>query len=90
MDDFMQWSEHETVTIRGRAPAHEVYLFQNTLLDLLMNKRKKQLLRRKMGVKGLKVNVNNKSSIELCLFNFLIVIIASVTRTAARRTKIKP
>ena len=49
-------------------PSHEVCIFQKTLLDLFINKRKKQLLRNKMGVNGLKVNANKKSSMELCLF----------------------
>ena len=68
MDYFNQRSQHETSITRGRMPAYEVCLFQQTRLDLLINKRKNKLLRRKIEVKGLKVNLNNKSSIELCLF----------------------
>ena len=48
--------------------AHQACLFQKALLDLLIKKHKKLLLRRKMGVKGLEVNSNNKSSMESYLF----------------------
>ena len=71
MNNLNQCSEHETATTRGRMPAHEVHLFQKMLFCLLSNKREKQLLRRKMGIKGLKANANPNSSMESHLFKLL-------------------
>ena len=61
-------SEHETATTRGRIPAHDVYPMQKTLLDLLVNKRRKQLLNRLMAGKVKKNRKSNKASIEFDLF----------------------
>ena len=66
---FNKCNQEETETTRGRTPAHETRVFQKTLHhDLLINKCQKQLLRRKMGIMGAKINANNELSMESNVF----------------------
>ena len=61
-------NENDTVTTRGRMPANEVHLFRKTLNSLLINKRKKQLLRRRLGHRFTKMRTRNNESMETYLF----------------------
>ena len=61
-------NENDTITTRGRIPTHEVHLFRKMLNSLLINKRKKQLLCRRLGYKYAKMRTRNYESMENYLF----------------------
>ena len=60
MSSFIDCDENDDVTMRGRTPAHDVQRCRKMLLDSLLVKRRKHLLRRNMC--GNKSNVLIKRS----------------------------
>ena len=72
MSSFIDCDENDDVTMRGRMPAHDVQRYRKMLLDSLLVKRRKHLLRHNMCSNKSNVLIKRSSmTMDIMLFQSL-------------------